>query len=435
MLWVDLSFAKRRPPAFERETTLPPPETYTVSTEEMPSTTSKDTEVDHDWAALAGSAVGLTLAAGSLMLYPMGVFMGSLTHAFGWTRGQVSAALTVGQITSFFATLFWGFLLDRFGPRRTVLPSAIGLGIGTGLLSLLTPHLWHFYFMFGVIVFVAGAASPLGYAGVLVRRFDKKLGLALGIALMGSGLGAAVLPSLSQILIAHFGWRMAYAGLGGLAVLVAGPAAFIATRNTRGPIVRTAGVVAVPVFPFLRTRAFLLICSTFFLLATASVGSITHFVPMMTDRGFTLAVAARVAGLIGISTLVSRGVAGWLLDRLHAPYLLAFVASMCAVSSLVLAYAGKLPTFATAAIILGVVGGAEVDIISFLIRRYFGPAAFGRLYSVAFAAFLLGPGPVLIGYSYDRFHQYRFGLFLCIALSLVAAALALAMPRYEKVTE
>ena len=56
------------------------------------------------------------------MLYPMGVFMGSLTNAFGWTRGQVFAALTLGQITSFFATLFWGYLLDRFGPRRTVLP-------------------------------------------------------------------------------------------------------------------------------------------------------------------------------------------------------------------------------------------------------------------------------------------------------------------------
>ena len=398
----------------------------------MLSRKNEDAGVDHDWAALAGSAVGLTLAAGSLMLYPMGVFMGSLTHAFGWTRGQVSAALTVGQITSFFATLFWGYLLDRFGPRRTVLPSAIGLGIGTGLLTLLTPHLWHFYLMFGVIVFVAGAASPLGYAGVLVRRFDKKLGLALGIALMGSGLGAAVLPSLSQVLIAHLGWRMAYASLGGLAILVAVPAAFTATRNTLGPLVRTAGVVAVPVFPFLRTRAFILICCTFFLLATASVGSITHFVPMMTDRSFSLAVAARVAGLVGVSTLVSRGIAGWLLDRLHAPYLLAFVAAMCSVASLVLAYAVKLPSFAVAAILLGVVGGAEVDIISFLIRRYFGPAPFGRLYSVAFAAFLLGPGPVLIGYSYDRFHQYRFGLFLCVALSLVAAALALAMPRYEE---
>ncbi len=411
------------------------PETYITRTDEVLSTTHEDAGMDRDWTALAASTVGLSLAAGSLMLYPMGVFMGSLTHAFGWTRGQVSAALTIGQMTSFFAALFWGYLLDRLGPRRTVFPSAIGLGVGTGLLSLLTPHLWHFYLLFGAVVFVAGAASPLGYAGVLVRRFDKKLGFALGIALMGSGLGGTVLPSLSQVLIAHFGWRMAYAILGGIAILIAGPAAFLATGNTRGPLVRTAGAVAVPVFPFLRTRAFMLICSTFFLLATASVGSITHFVPMMTDRGFSLAVAARVAGLIGVSTLVSRGVAGWLLDRLHAPYLLAFVALMCSVSSLVLAYAVRLPSFAAAAIILGVVGGAEVDIISFLIRRYFGPAAFGRLYSVAFAAFLLGPGPILVGYSYDRFHQYRFGLLLCVALSVIAAASAMAMPRYQKATE
>ena len=90
--------------------------------------------------------------------------------------------------------------------------------------------------------------------------------------------------------------------------------------------------------------------------------------------------------------------------------------------------------YSLAAVLLGLVAGAEVDFIGFLIKKYFGSAVFGRLYAIAFAAFALGPGAALIGYSYDHFHEYRPGLLLFTMLSLVAALLALAMP-YDGVVE
>src|SRR5208282_6544364 len=48
----------------------------------------------------------------------------------------------------------------------------------------------------------------------ITEWFDRRRGLALGLALAGVGLGTALIPQLSNALIGNFGWRMGYAGLG-----------------------------------------------------------------------------------------------------------------------------------------------------------------------------------------------------------------------------
>ncbi len=217
-----------------------------------------------------------------------------------------------------------------------------------------------------------------------------------------------------------------------LAVIIGVPSAIMATRHdstyTQSAISRSE----ISILPLVQTRAFLLICITFFLLSTASIGTLTHLVPMMIDRGFSPNTAARIAGLTGLSTLISTGVIGWALDRVHAPHILC-ISSLClAGSCLLLASRNGLSSSILAAVVLGLFVGSEVDYLTFLIRKYFVQSAFGRLYGIAFSAFILGPGAVLLGYSYDRFHGYRPGLLLFVLLSAVAAALALGLPRYER---
>ena len=388
-------------------------------------------KVDRDWLAVAASAVGLMFSVGALTAYPFGVFMGPMGHDLSLTRGQMSGAISAAQISLVVSSLLWGQLVDRFGPRRCLLLAIIGLGVGVASLSRLTAPLWHLYVFFALVPVLGAAANPLGYSGVLVRLFQRRLGLALGIALMGVGLGAAVLPPLAQHFIASFGWRSAYLALACLAAVIGIPASLIATRNAPGPVVRNAAATAEPILPLMRTRAFLLICAIFFLLGTAGTGVLTHLVPMMTDHGYTAAFAAKFAGLIGVSTLVSRALVGWLLDRVHAASMVAAVACVSAGICLLLAHGGGTPVYAAVCILLGFIAGAEVDFISFLVRRYYGAAAFGRLYAIAFAAFVVGPGAVLIGKSFDHFHSYRPGLLLFTGLSVLAALLAFALPRYE----
>ena len=386
---------------------------------------------DRDWLAVGASAVGMVLCVGTLALYSFGVFVRPLTAEFGWSRTGLFSALSFFQFGLAFCSPIWGVVLDRFGPRRVIVFSLVALSLLVASLGLLTPHLWHLYLVFLGIPLLGGGASPLGYSAIMVRRFDRKLGFALGLSLLGVGLGGAVLPPRAQFLLSEFGWREAYVALGALTLAVTLPAALVATRNASGPVRRDA-VAALSIAPMLRTRAYVLMAVTFVLLGAVSVGVLAHLVPMMVDHGFTPAEAARIAGLSGLAVVIARGGLGWVLDRVHAPYVLAVVAVFAATVPLLLAYGEGAAAGYIAAILLGSAIGAEVDFVSFLVRRYFDQAAFGRLYGIAFGLYILGTaiGPVTLGYSFDHLGGYRPGLLLFAVLGLAAAVAALAMPRY-----
>ncbi len=387
--------------------------------------------VDHDWPAVVAAMVGLIFSTGTLTIYSFGVFVHPLHAEFGWNRTQLGGAVAVSQFGLALALPFWGSLVDRYGPRPILLVSIGMMSLLAASLSLLTPHLWHLYLVFAGIPFLAAGASPLGYSSVLVRRFERRLGLALGLATMGVGLGASILPPLAQALIGGFGWRHAYAVIGLITLLVGLPAATVATRYTRGPVVRQVGTVTLPMRPAMRTPTFLLMCAVFFLLGVTTVGVLAQIVPMMIDRGFAPTAAARVAALTGLAALASRGGIGWVLDRVQAPRVIAVVALLACLSFLLLAYGnGRLLSY-LAVLLLGGAIGAEVNFIAFLTRRHFAQALFGRLYGIGFGIYLVGGGvgPLLLGVSFDHLGGYRPSLLLFAILAAIAAIVALRIPK------
>ena len=143
--------------------------------------------------------------------------------------------------------------------------------------DVFTPHLWHLYLVYAIFTMLGGAASPVGYAAVLVRSFERHLGLALGLSLMGIGLGAVLLPKLAEHLIESYGWRNAYGTIGIACLLITVPAALLATRYARDPILR-ADRSDSPMLPLVLTRAFILMCVIFVVLGLASGGLIVNLV-------------------------------------------------------------------------------------------------------------------------------------------------------------
>ncbi len=391
--------------------------------------------MDRDWLAVASLTICLVFSVGTLTLYCFGVFVAPLSAQFGWGRTKIIGALTISQYMLAVMLPLWGGLTDRIGPRLVVPFSYVMLALGFASLALLTPHIWHLYLVFALIPIFAGGATPLGSSAVLVQRFQKHLGLSMGFSLMGVGLGAAVLPPLAQKLIAQHGWRSAVAVIGLLTLAITLPSAFAAVRNIRGPAVARQTASQVSILPMVQTRAFLLMSTVFLLLGIASVGVLVNLVPMMTDRGVTPASAAKMAALAGGMALVARAVVGWVLDHVFAPRVLASFALIASASFLLFHFTrGPLPTL-IAVLLLGLVVGAEVDCIGFMVRRYFSPQAFGRLYGIAFGLILVGTGtgPLLLSYLHDRYAGYGEGLLLFAALGVVCAAITLAMPRYEEV--
>ncbi len=392
-------------------------------------------DMDRDWLAVAASMVCLVLSVGTLTLYCFGVFVGPLATQFGWGRTKIIAALTISQYTLAVVLPLWGILMDRFGPRKLVPISYVALALSFGSLSLLTAHIWHLYLIFALIPIVGGGCTPLGSSAVLVQRFRKHLGLAMGFSLMGVGLGAAVLPPLAQKLISHHDWRSALATLGGITLIVTVPAALISTRNTPGPAIARNEKMPESIRPMVLTRTFILMCSVFLLLGVTSVGVLVNMVPMMTDRGFTAAEGAKFAALAGAMALLGRAGVGWLLDRVFAPRILATFALVAAASFALFNFAHGRFSNLLAVVLLGLVVGAEVDCIGYMVRKYFPAQAFGRLYGIAFGLILVGTGtgPLLLSYTHDRFGRYSVGLLLFLVIGLLSAVITLGIPRYEEV--
>jgi len=77
--------------------------------------------------------------------------------------------------------------------------------------------------------------------------------------------------------------------------------------------------------------------------------------------------------------------------------------------------------------------GAEVESMAYMVSRYFGLAAFGTSYGVAFGAFMISgsAGVLLMGAGYDRFHSYTVPLVTFCAAMLLTLILLTRLGQYR----
>jgi MFS family permease len=121
-----------------------------------------------------------------------------------------------------------------------------------------------------------------------------------------------------------------------------------------------------------------------------------------------------------------------LLDHLFAPHVAAVFFAGAALG-IGLLWLGTTPVAFAGAFLVGLGLGAEVDLIAYLISRYFALRDFGKVYSSAFAAFALAGalGPLLMGANFDRTGSYRSALVTFLAATLVAAVLMTRLGPYR----
>src|SRR5580704_7640210 len=379
------------------------------------------------WWVVVGSVTGLLVCNGPVLAFTFGVFLKPIMADMHWDRGTASFALSIGEVLGALTVPVLGVMMDRWSIRRVALPGIVAFAACLGLLGL-TPHSLLIFVIFFTMASIAGEIQcPLGYTKAIAAWFDRRRGLALGIALAGVGLGGMFVPQIAQALIASIGWRGAYACLGLLTLVVAFPAVGLWIREPLpGEGERHAAqpvhLLGLTARDAVRTPRFWLLAAAFFLVAMALLGSSAHVVPLLTDRGLSPAVATATFGLFGLSTLIGRVVTGFLVDRVFAPYIAAaFWFAPVAGFALLMSGTGLLP--ATGVFLIGLGLGSEVDMLAFLNSRYFGQRAFGQLYGYFFMSFALGGacGRFLGGYLFDVAGSYG------PALAGAAGALVIAV--------
>jgi MFS family permease len=124
-----------------------------------------------------------------------------------------------------------------------------------------------------------------------------------------------------------------------------------------------------------------------------------------------------------LATMSGRLLAGFLVDRIFAPYVATFffLAPIAGFAFLATA-TGMLP--ALGVVLMGMGLGTEIDLIAFLVTRYFGQLSFGQIYGYFFMIFGLGSsfGRFLGGLIFDLAGSYNPAL-VGAAVALVAAVI------------
>lgn len=402
----------------------------------------------YGWWIVLASVVGLFLSLGPVVTFTLGVFLKPLSQEFHWSRAEISFAYTLCTLAGSVALPIVGRSVDRYGARPVIVPSLLLFSGCLASAYFLSAHLWHLYAIYLVIGIVSSGSTPLPYARVISQWFDKKRGLALGIAMAGVGLGSFVMPSLAHALVSAGGWRTAYVCLSLLVLVIAVPTVGMLLRDTPESLgLRPDGEPIPPIDAPVpsgqqvglscqqawRTGAFWRLTSAFFLVSMATSGTLVHLIPMLTDRGVSAQSAAFAASLSGSMVLIGRVWAGHLLDRFFAPHVTMsfFLALMV---GLVLLWSGVSGRMAfVAAMLIGLGLGAEVDIIGYLVGRYFGMLAFGEIYGYVFAVFLLGSGvgPYLMGQGFDTTGSYTLVLGIFVVVALLAAGVLSQLGPYR----
>ncbi len=381
------------------------------------------------WWVVVGSVTGLFVCNGPVLGFTFGVFLKPIMADTGWTRGSVSFALSVGGIFSAIAVPVLGRMMDRWGIRRVALPGLVVYALCLGLVGLSPTVFWVFTAMFALAETTSAIQTPLGYAKAISAWFDRRRGLALGVAMAGVGLGGSVIPQLANLLVQRIGWRGAYASLALLTLVIAFPAVAVWIREPRPgegewrATLAGAGLAGLTSRQSVRLSRFWVLAAAFFLAALAINGAVAHVIPLLTDRGISPTAATAIFGLFGLATLAGRLFAGYLVDRIFAPYVASvfFLAPIAGFAFLASA-AGPLP--AIGVVLFGLGLGTEIDLMAFLVSRYFGQRAFGELYGYFFMVFGFGSsvGRFLGGYVFDLTGSYNAAL-TGAAVALVAAVI------------
>ena len=382
------------------------------------------------WWIVVASVMGLLVGNGPVMQFTFGTLLPPITRQFGWSRGLVSSAMVVGLWMTGLATPVVGRLVDRFGIRTVALPAIVVFSLATASVAWVPASPAAFTALYALMGLAAAGQTPLIYAKAISARFDRRRGLALGIAMAGVGLGAALVPQFAQAMIGIAGWRGAYAGLGVLTFVLAFPSvALFVGRPAAGPRVASKKVSSVTMpgltgLEALRTARFWSLAFSFFIVSGTTGGVISHLVPLMSDRGVSPQIATAMVGIAGTALIGGRLLSGFLLDRIHAPYVAAVFFLTPLMGIVVLLTALRPEGAAVGTVLVGMGLGAEVDLIAFLLSRYLGMRSFGEIYGYFFSIFMLGAGlgPLAMGVSYDKTGSYKL-MLVCFAFALALAGL------------
>ncbi len=391
------------------------------------------------WRAVLAGFLVLFFAFGAPTA-TMPLVYGEVMREFGWTRTEATLVYTYKDITSAIIALFFvGPALARFGLKRVMVASLIATGAGMAVFFLID-SLW-LYYLSGFIKGL-GQTTVLICAKILVARwFMRNVGLAVGVAVIGTSIGGVVFPVLCAWMIEEWGWRVAFGALSFGVFAVAMPAFLLLAKDNpsnedilpevslgkAGPASAAQLESAHTLNDFagiLRTPMFWCVTIGIVLIAGVDQGLYQHTMLYLTEHaGLTTQIAAAALSVTFALSIISKFVAGRFFDR----YSIKGIALWYVLVALVVLLAFPVQGLVTALIFTcarGIAHGGLISESPVIAKHCYGPRFMDKVMPILSGCWTIGSamGPVGLSLLYDNTGGYALGFALFVAIALVAAA-------------
>ncbi|MDE3100703.1 MAG: MFS transporter [Chloroflexota bacterium] len=375
----------------------------------------------------------------------LSIYVVPLQRDFGWTSASIGAGRSLQQLDALFSPAT-GSLVDRLGPRVTMLSGALLYGVAFAMLARLG-DLLGFYV---ASLLMAMANSCVGYmvVGASVNHwFRRKRTTAISIAAVGFALsGSFILPALVPLQDV-IGWRgtaiataigMLAIGLPAASLVRGTPEAYgllpdgdridvTAHVGTRGPLALAGSSLRSAI----ATRSFWLMTVGSSMMSILVASVIVYqfaFVQSVATRG----LAAAVLVAINVANIGGRLIGGQLGDRIEKRLVIAVDLAVGMAAVALLATANSPAVFVAAGALFGLCWGIRSPIYMSLLADYFGRRSYGRIAGTiqGLALPLAFLGPIGVGAVVDV-AGYRAAFALLVVVSAIgSAAFFMAKPPF-----
>ncbi|AXI08134.1 MFS transporter [Oceanobacillus sp. 143] len=397
-------------------------------------------KVKNRWL-IAASAVGVHISIGSA--YAWSVFTNPMVNQYGWEVTEVSFAFSIAIFMLGFSAAFMGRFVEKHGPRKSAILSAIffSVGVAGSGLATATESLLLLYLFYGVI---GGIGLGIGYiapVSTLVKWFPDRRGLATGLAIMGFGFAALISGPVAAALIEAVGITNTFLTLGIAYFIVMAisaqylspppdgwaPKGFIEGQQNGSRKIKQ-DLSQLTANEAIKTRRFWMLWVMLFLNVTCGIAIISVASPMAQEiAGMTPIAAAAMVGVMGLFN--GGGRLGWasLSDYIGRPnvYTAFFIIQIIAFFMLPFATNGVIFQILIFAI-LTCYGGGFASVPAY-IGDLFGTKQLGAIHGYILTAWALAgvAGPILLSLIYDSTNSYNLTMVIFGVLFVVALIVSL----------
>ncbi len=416
----------------------------------------------YGWAVVAiifiTMGIGVNVRTAYSLLFP------AILNEFGWDRATTAAAFSIGFVVGALLAPVIGKLLEFIAPRFMISASAILVSLGL-VLSTFATEPWHLYLTLGILVVGSGIVMTyVGHSMFLPNWFQRRRGLAVGIAFSGVGIGAIILMPIIQETISANGWREACWLMAGLLMIIVLPLNFFLQRKQPSDIglhpdgdsapgeAQTAAqqAAADPVVDhgwvntdWTLPKAVKTGCFWWLALACASGLYVWYAVQIhqtkyLIEIGFSDIAAASALGLVGLAGVIGQIYLGNLSDKVGREWVWTLSMAGFILSCILLLVMENVPSAVmmyAMVILQGGLGYGVATVFGAMPADLFQGRGYGLIFGVVSTLALFGGaiGPWLTGFFYDQAGNYHLAFYVILGMSVLSIlSVWLAAPRKKR---